>query len=159
MDQKLFRVSSVHSEFYADLNEKYFFSKFSIFRVIIPLLNFEFNFAISRKLRRQKMSKFRFLGQFLTLKNMVIKFFRNSNFSDFLGIKSEISHCSPYVILIVNIPEKFRETSKIRPIIRVFPRVWLIIGLISPCKKFQFFIFFSIFLGFKLSISHSLGEI
>ena len=32
------------------------------------------------------------MGQFLTLKNMVTKFFQNSNFSDFLGIKSEISH-------------------------------------------------------------------
>ena len=32
------------------------------------------------------------MGQFLTLKNMVAKFFRNSNFSDFLGIKSEISY-------------------------------------------------------------------
>ena len=31
------------------------------------------------------------MGQFLTLKNMVTKFFQNSNFSDFLGIKSEIS--------------------------------------------------------------------
>ena len=31
------------------------------------------------------------LGQFLTLENMVEKFFQNSNFSDFLGIKSEIS--------------------------------------------------------------------
>ena len=30
-------------------------------------------------------------NQFLTLKNMVTKFFQNSNFSDFLGIKSEIS--------------------------------------------------------------------
>ena len=33
------------------------------------------------------------MGQFLTLKNMVTKFFQISNFSDFLGIKSEISHC------------------------------------------------------------------
>ena len=32
----------------------------------------------------KKKSKFCFLGQFLTLKNMVTKFFRNSNFSDFL---------------------------------------------------------------------------
>ena len=31
------------------------------------------------------------LGQFLTLENMVEKFFQNSNFSDFLGIKSEVS--------------------------------------------------------------------
>ena len=31
------------------------------------------------------------MGQFLTLKNMVTEFIRNSNFSDFLGIKSEIS--------------------------------------------------------------------
>ena len=59
---------------------------------VVKLLNCELNFALFRKLRRQKKSKFRFLGQFLTLKNMVTKFFRNSNFSDFLGIKSEINH-------------------------------------------------------------------
>ena len=35
------------------------------------------------------------MGQFLTLKNMITKFFQNSNFSDFLGIKSEISHLAP----------------------------------------------------------------
>ena len=81
-----------HSKFYADFEKKWFFSKFLIFQVLIPLLNFEFNFAFFRKLRRRKKSKFRFLGQFLTLKNMVTKFFRNSNFSDFLGIKSEINH-------------------------------------------------------------------
>ena len=69
---------------------------YSIFQVIIPLRNFEFNFAISRKLRRQKKSKFHFLGQFLTLKNMVTKLFPNSNFSDFLGIKSEINQLAPY---------------------------------------------------------------
>ena len=34
------------------------------------------------------------MGQFLTLKDMVTKFFKNSNFSDFLGIKSEISQYS-----------------------------------------------------------------
>ena len=33
---------------------------------------------------------FVFLGQFLTLENTVTKFFQNSNFLDFLGIKSEI---------------------------------------------------------------------
>ena len=61
--------------------------------------NFEIDFAIFRKLRGQKKSKFRFLGQFLTLENMVTKFFRNSNFSDFLGIKSEISHYREILIL------------------------------------------------------------
>ena len=38
-----------------------------------------------------KKTKFCFLGQFLILENIVTKFFRNSNFSDFLGIRSEIS--------------------------------------------------------------------
>ena len=38
-----------------------------------------------------KYQNFVILGQFLTLENMVEKFFQNSNFSDFLGIKSEIS--------------------------------------------------------------------
>ena len=92
MDQKLFWLGSMHTEFNADSDAKWVFSKFSIFQVNIPLRNFELNFAIFRKLRGQKKSKFHFLGQFLTLKNMVTKFFRNSNFSDFLGIKSEINH-------------------------------------------------------------------
>ena len=91
MDQKLFWLGSMHTEFNADSDAKWVFSKFSIFQVNIPLRNFELNFAIFRKLRGQKKSKFHFLGQFLTLKNMVTKFFRNSNFSDFLGIKSEIN--------------------------------------------------------------------
>ena len=41
-------------------------------------------------MRGREISKIRFLGQFLTLNNMVLKFFQNSNFSYFLGIKSEI---------------------------------------------------------------------
>ena len=45
----------------------------------------------SPSLRGRKILKFRFMNQFLTLKNKVSKFFQNSNFSDFLG-KSEISH-------------------------------------------------------------------
>ena len=85
MDQKLFWLSCMHTEFYADSDAKWVFSKFPIFQVNCPLRNFELNFAIFRKLRGQKKSKFHFLGQFLTLKNMVTKFFRNSNFSDFLG--------------------------------------------------------------------------
>ena len=36
---------------------------------------------------------FRFLGQFSTLKIMVTKIFQNSDFSYFLGIKSEINQC------------------------------------------------------------------
>ena len=67
------------------------FQNFWIFQVNSPLLNFQFFFTIFPKLRGQKISKFCFMGQFLTLKNMVTKFFQNSNFSDFLGIKSEIS--------------------------------------------------------------------
>ena len=92
MVQKHFWLGSMHTEFNADSNAKWVFSKFSIFQVNIPLRNFELNFAFFRKLRGQKNSKFHFLGQFLTLKNMVTKFFRYSNFSDFLGIKSEINH-------------------------------------------------------------------
>ena len=41
-------------------------------------------------MRGQKNIKVTFLGQFLTLGNMVTKFFENSNFLYFLGIKSEI---------------------------------------------------------------------
>ena len=79
------------SQFYADYNEKKSFPKFWIFQVNSPLSNFQFFLTIFPKLRGRKISKFRFMGQFLTLKNMVTKFFQNSNFSDFLGIKSEIS--------------------------------------------------------------------
>ena len=91
MDQKLFWVGCPESQFYADYDEKISFPKFLIFQVNSPLLNFEFFLTIFPKLRGRKISKFRFMGQFLTLKNMVTKFFQNSNFSDFLGIKSEIS--------------------------------------------------------------------
>ena len=92
MDQKLFWVGCPDSQFYADYDEKISFPKFLIFQVNSPLSNFEFFLTIFPKLRGRKISKFRFMGQFLTLKNMVTKFFQNSNFSDFLGIKSEISH-------------------------------------------------------------------
>ena len=91
MDQKLFWVGCPDSKFYADYDEKISFPKFLIFQVNSPLSNFEFFLTIFPKLRGRKISKFRFMGQFLTLKNMVTKFFQNSNFSDFLGIKSEIS--------------------------------------------------------------------
>ena len=106
MDQKLFWLGCMHTEFYADSDAKWVFSKFSIFQVNIPLRNFELHFAIFRKLRRQKKSKFHFLGQFLTLKNMVTKFFRNSNFSDFLGIKSEINQSTVPEILFFQIWER-----------------------------------------------------
>ena len=79
------------------LQWKKIFRKFSKFRVLCPLWSFGFFLTIFSKLRGRKISKFRFMGQFLTLKNMVTKFFQNSNFSDFLGIKSEISQ---YVIPI-----------------------------------------------------------
>ena len=68
------------------------FSKILIFSGTLPTLKFWVFLTIFPKLRGRKISKFRFMGQFLTLKNMVTKFFQNSNFSDFLGIKSEISH-------------------------------------------------------------------
>ena len=64
----------------ADFDEKKGFSKIN-FQVNNQLLDFEYLFAIFRKLRGRKSLKF--FGQFLTLENMVTKFFRNSNFSDF----------------------------------------------------------------------------
>ena len=45
------------------------------------------------KVMKQIRFCFRFFGQFLTLKNMARKFFRNSNFLYNLGIKSVINHC------------------------------------------------------------------
>ena len=62
-----------------------------------PSRNFEKNFFF---LKINVKNKITFLGQFLTLENMVTNFFRNSNFSDFLGIKSEISHYEiPYFMM------------------------------------------------------------
>jgi len=98
MDQKLFWVGCPNSQFYADYNEKRSFPKFWIFQVNSPLSNFEIFSTIFPKLRGRKISKFRFMGQFLTLKNMVTKFFQNSNFSDFLGIKSEISQFTKFYV-------------------------------------------------------------
>ena len=51
------------------------------------------NFRVGKVHRKNENFRKIFMGQFLTLKNMVTKFFQNSNFSDFLGIKSEISQC------------------------------------------------------------------
>ena len=45
-------------------------------------------------LKSESRTSVTFKLQFLTLKKMVIKFFRDSNFSDFLGIKSEINQWS-----------------------------------------------------------------
>ena len=63
-----------------------------------------------------KYQNFVILGQFLTLENMVEKFYQNSNFSDFLGIKSEISHCQKrtqvYLVFWFN-PLNFPELSQI----------------------------------------------
>ena len=92
MDPKLFQMGCLQSQFYADYDEKISFPKFWVFQVNIPILSFDFFFSNFSKIAWAKISKFRFIGQFLTLKNMVTKFFQNSNFSDFLGIKSEISH-------------------------------------------------------------------
>ena len=79
----------MYSEFNADFDEKKL-SNILIFSGTLPTLNFWVFLTIFPKLRGRKISKI--MGQFLTLKNMVTKFFQNSNFSDFLGIKSEISH-------------------------------------------------------------------
>ena len=45
---------------------------------------------------RKEYQNFVFLDQFLMLENMVKKIFRNSNFSDFFGIKSEINQCDAH---------------------------------------------------------------
>ena len=61
MDQKLFRLECMHSEFHADFNAKKVFFKISHFQVNIRRLNFEFNFAIFRKCVGKKI-KFSFFG-------------------------------------------------------------------------------------------------
>ena len=61
---------------------------FDIFAHAFPK-NCKINFKIWEW---EKYQNFVFWVSFWHLKNMVSKFFRNSNFSDFLGIKSEISH-------------------------------------------------------------------
>ena len=45
-------------------------------------------------MRGRKISKFRFSGSIFNAKKHDKKIFRNSNFSDFLGIKSEIHQCT-----------------------------------------------------------------
>ena len=67
-------------------------------------------------MRGREISKIRFLGQFLTLKNMVLKFSQNSKFSYFLGIKSEIHH-SQKVVQATDGLEKGLMNSKRRPTI------------------------------------------
>ena len=61
---------------------------------------FSFNFS---KIAWAKNFEISFYGLFLTLKIMITKFLQNSNFSDFLGIKSEISHCSTVIWVIFRI--------------------------------------------------------
>ena len=64
----------MQSQLYADYNEKKI-SKILIFSGTLPTLKFWVFLTIFPKLRGRKISKFRFMGQFLTLKNMVTKFF------------------------------------------------------------------------------------
>jgi len=72
--------------------------------IILTCLKFCF-FEIFRRFRGRNITKFPFVGQYmyLTLENTVIKSFQNSNFSDFLEIKSEINqtvNCKSTVIHI-----------------------------------------------------------
>ena len=73
MDQKLFWVGCMQSQFYADYNEKKIFENSHFFGYFAhsEVLGF---FLIFPKLRGRKILKFRFIGQFLTLKNMATKF-------------------------------------------------------------------------------------
>ena len=75
--------------------EKKFFKIF-IFKGRYPTVKFWISFCNLSKMRGQKILKFRFLGPFWLLKNMITKFFENSNFSYFLGIKSEINQYDFY---------------------------------------------------------------
>ena len=56
---------------------------------------FEFLSAIIRKIRGRKISKLRFSGAIFYAQKH--DFFRNSNFSEFLRIKSEINHAGIYL--------------------------------------------------------------
>jgi len=86
-------VGCLQSKFYADYDKKISFQKFSFLGKYSTL---KFFVTIFQKLCGRKISKFRFMGQFLTPKNMVTNFIQNSNFSDFIGIKSEISQFFPF---------------------------------------------------------------
>ena len=85
----------MYTEFNADFDEKknlknfHFFGYFAHSEVLSVFHRFLENFTSF------KYQNFVILGQFLTLENMVEKFFQNSNFSDFLGIKSEINQYIP----------------------------------------------------------------
>ena len=72
-----------------------FLNQFFIFSGTFTTLKFEISFTYFRKIALAENFKVPFLVQFFTLKTVVEKFFGNSNFSDFLGIKSEINQCDP----------------------------------------------------------------
>ena len=75
--------------------EKTFFQNFH-FSGRYSTLKFGISSIDFLKMRGRKISKVRFLGQFWALNNMVLKFSQNSNFSYFLGIKSEIHQYTAY---------------------------------------------------------------
>ena len=101
LSQTLFLKKSEKFKFpknFAIIFEKFSkFDKFLIFRGNLPLWSLELLSAIFEKLHGRKISEFCFWGQFCTLKIIATKFFGNSNFSDFLGIKSEINQCSKWI--------------------------------------------------------------
>ena len=79
------------------------FSKFSIFRVDVPLLNLEFHLAIFRKLRGRRISKFRFRVSFWRSKTWSHNFSGIRSFRFFLGIKSEINQWSLVTLRILKL--------------------------------------------------------
>ena len=54
---------------------------------------------------------------------MVTKFFRNSNFSDFLGIKSEISHYISRSFMTIRVGKLASITSDLQFRIRIFRQI------------------------------------
>ena len=86
------------SDFIPKKSEKFKFRK-NFVTIIFHCQNWPrkgiFDIFCPRNFRKWKMENFEkkiFCNQFLTQKNMVTKCFRNLNFANFLGIKSEINH-------------------------------------------------------------------
>ena len=94
MASKFPNVRCPVTEFYADSDEKIIFQNFDFFLQIAQSMALSLFWQFFGKCVGEKYQNFGFLGQFSTPKNMIKKFFRNSNFSDFVGIKSEIHHSS-----------------------------------------------------------------
>ena len=116
-----------------------FSGKYSTLKFWIQFCNFS-------KITWAKKIKISFFGSVFDPENMVTKFFRNSNFSDFLGIKSEISQWDRYKWKVL----KSFESSKISQLITDFEISQKSDLTIGPIKQ--------IMTGFKKAYDNTLSS-